>query len=59
LGELGRGRAVSQGSGFQTVASIDVRSFGIWRRDMASFLLQLEGKAFTLNSSRSSLDNNQ
>jgi hypothetical protein len=50
LAELGRRRAASHGSGFQTVACIDGRGFGIRRRDMENLLLQLEGKVFTLNT---------
>jgi hypothetical protein len=50
LAELGCRRAASHGSGFQTVACIDGRGFGIRRRDMENLLLQLGGKVFTLNT---------
>jgi hypothetical protein len=50
LAELGRRRAASHDSGFQTVACIDGRGFGIRRRDMENLLLQLGGKVFTLNT---------
>lgn len=50
LAELGRRRAASHGAGFQTVACIDGRGFGIRRQDMKNMLRQLEGKVFTLNT---------
>jgi hypothetical protein len=50
LAELGRRRAAQEGMGFQVVACIDGRGFGVRRQDIRDLLTELSGKVFTLRT---------
>jgi hypothetical protein len=50
LAELSRRRAASGGTGFQVVACVDGRGFGVRRQDMRNLLTELNGKVFTLRT---------
>ncbi len=50
LAELNRRRTQSGSPGFQVVACIDGRGFGIRRQDMRDLLTELNGKIFTLHT---------
>ncbi len=50
LAELGRRRVRSGKPGFQVVACIDGRGFGVRRQDMRDLLTELNGKVFTLRT---------
>ena len=50
LVELSRRRLQSEGTGFQVVACIDGRGFGVRRQDMRDLLTELNGKVFTLRT---------
>jgi hypothetical protein len=50
LAELSRRRVRSRKPGFQVVACIDGRGFGVRRQDMRDLLTELNGKVFTLRT---------
>lgn len=50
LAEISRERVARGQAGFQVVACIDGRGFGIRREDMRRLLIKVEGKVFTLRT---------
>ncbi len=57
LAELSKQRIAKGKPGFQVIACIDGRGFGIRREDMRRLLLSLSGKVFTLKTLNSMIEN--
>ncbi len=50
LAEISRDRVLRGGVGFQVIACIDGRGFGVRREDMRRLLMSIDGKVFTLRT---------
>ncbi len=50
LAELSRARMEKNGRGFEVIACIDGRGFGVRRQDMRKLLEATDGKVFTLKT---------